>query len=223
MSAIPVAASTPAAGADDLDATARPPAGCIAFWFDYASTYSYLTAMRIEELAAGQGLEVRWQPFLLGPVFKAQGWDTSPFNLFPAKGSHMIRDLERIAAKRKLKFQKPDPFPQHSLTAARIGLVAQREGWIAGFSRAVFEAEFAAGRDISSRSELDAIMAELNVDSARVFALADRAENKLLLRSTTDRAMAIGIFGAPTFICPDGELFWGDDRLADALAHTRSA
>jgi len=63
------------------------------FWFDFASTYSYPAAMRIAPLAQQAGVMVRFRPFLLGPIFKIQGWPTSPFNLYPAKGRYMWRDL----------------------------------------------------------------------------------------------------------------------------------
>jgi len=42
----------------------------IDFWYEFASTYSYPTAMRIEKLAADAGVTLRWRPFLLGPIFK---------------------------------------------------------------------------------------------------------------------------------------------------------
>src|SRR5215470_4304272 len=80
------------------------------FWFDFASTYSYLAAMRIGPLARKAEVRVRFRPFLLGPIFKAQGWSTSPFNLYPAKGRHMWRDLERSCADLQLAFRRPDPF-----------------------------------------------------------------------------------------------------------------
>src|SRR6476620_5889959 len=92
------------------------------FWFDFASTYSYLAAARIRPLAAAAKVQVRFQPFLLGPIFKAQGWNTSPFNLYPVKGRHMWRDLERLAADLGLPFRRPEPFPQSSLLAARVTL-----------------------------------------------------------------------------------------------------
>src|SRR5215475_8269845 len=92
------------------------------FWFDFASTYSYLAAMRIGPLAQKADVWVRFRPFLLGPIFKAQGWTTSPFNLYPAKGRHMWRDLERSCAELQLAFRRPDPFPQNSLLAARVAL-----------------------------------------------------------------------------------------------------
>src|SRR3984885_9787109 len=89
------------------------------FWFDFASTYSYLAARRIGPLAAEAQVEVRFRPFLLGPIFKAQGWDTSPFNVYPAKGRNMWRDLERLSEDAGLPFRRPEPFPQNGLLAAR--------------------------------------------------------------------------------------------------------
>ena len=121
----------------------------LTFWYEFASTYSYLSAMRIEAAAAAAGVAVTWQPFLLGPIFKAHGWSTSPFNLYPAKGRYMVRDVGRIAASRGLAFHMPEPFPANALMAARLAVIGTRQGWVAPFSRAVFEAEFALRRDIA--------------------------------------------------------------------------
>src|SRR6188768_1941678 len=103
------------------------------FWFDFASTYSYLAAARIRPLAATANVRVRFRPFLLGPIFKAQGWDTSPFNLYEAKGRYMWRDMERLAAELALPFRRPDPFPQNSLLPARVALVGLAQGWARNF------------------------------------------------------------------------------------------
>jgi 2-hydroxychromene-2-carboxylate isomerase len=94
------------------------------FWFEFASTYSFPAAMRIAPLAKARGVNVHWRPFLLGPIFKAQGWDNSPFNLYPAKGRYMRRDLDRICGALALPFTQPSPFPQNSLAASRVALVA---------------------------------------------------------------------------------------------------
>lgn len=191
----------------------------LTFWFEFASTYSHLSAQRIEERAAAAGVEVEWRPFLLGPIFRAQGWETSPFNLYPAKGRYMVRDIERIAAARGLVFRLPDPFPQNGLLAARLATLGAAEGWVAPFTRAVYLAEFAEGRDISDASVLAELLAAIGVAATPALAAAGSAEIKDRLRLATEEAMRLGIFGAPSFVTADGELYWGDDRLDAALDH----
>ena len=66
------------------------------FWFDFASTYSYVAAMRIDELCRDAGVELIWKPFSLGPIFERQGWNDSDFSLNPMRGAYMWRDLERL-------------------------------------------------------------------------------------------------------------------------------
>jgi 2-hydroxychromene-2-carboxylate isomerase len=187
------------------------------FWFDFASTYAYLSAMRIERVAQAAGVAIDWRPFLLGPIFAAQGWSTSPFNLFPAKGRYMIRDLERLSAERGLVFHSPTPFPQHSVLPARIAHIGMSEGWADDFSRAVFEAQFAHGVQLTDRVALAHILDRLGLDSARIIYLSGTPAIKDALRRSTLAAQNFGIFGAPTFRTPDGEIYWGDDRLEYAV------
>lgn len=187
------------------------------FWFDFASTYSYPAMMRIDALAKAADVRIRLRPFLLGPIFKAQGWTTSPFNLYPAKGRNMWRDLERLCADLNLPLRRPGVFPQNSLLAARVALAGMAEGWGGEFSRAVFRAEFADGRDIADAAVLAEILTGLHIDPQAALAAAQSDAVKIGLRSETDAAQTLGIFGAPTFITPDGELFWGNDRLERAL------
>jgi 2-hydroxychromene-2-carboxylate isomerase len=195
----------------------------IDFWFDFASTYSYPTAMRIRLLADKSGVNVRFRPFLLGAIFKAQGWDTSPFNLYPAKGRNMLRDMERLCADLSLPFRRPEPFPQNSLLAARVALAGIDAAWHEDFCRAVFWAEFAEGRRIDEPDTIRAILADLKADAASVLAAAQSNAIKEKLRSETAQAQSLGVFGAPSFITADGELFWGNDRLDSALVWAKRA
>lgn len=189
----------------------------IEFWHELASTYSYLSAMRIEALAEAAGVEIVWKPLLLGPIFRAQGWDTSPFNIYPAKGRYMVRDMERLASARGLAFKLPSPFPQNSLHAARLALIGHAEGWGIAFTRAVYEAEFGGGANIGDKRVLAEILSRLGIDADAVMARSEAPENKARLRQRTEDAQELGIFGAPTFLA-GGELYWGDDRLEQALA-----
>lgn len=188
------------------------------FWYEFASNYSWLSAMRIEAMAAERGVEVVWKPFLLGPIFRAQGWTSSPFNLYPAKGRHMRRDMARIAAARGLPLVWPEVFPANGLTAARLALIGEREGWVAAFSRAVFTAEFSRGRDIADPATLAECLRRLDLDADRLLEEAASDSVRAALRARGEEAAARDLFGAPSFVTEDGELFWGDDRLVEALA-----
>jgi 2-hydroxychromene-2-carboxylate isomerase len=198
------------------------PSPILDFWFDFASTYSYPAAVRIRPLAAEAGVQVRFRPFLLGPIFKAQGWDTSPFNLYPAKGRNMWRDLERLCEDSSLPFRKPEPFPQNSLLAARVAVAGLSQGWGEAFSVAVYRAQFAESRRIDDPAKLSAILSGLNVDAKAALDAAESDDNKLRLRAATEEAQRLGVFGAPTFITTGGELFWGNDRLEQALEWART-
>lgn len=191
----------------------------IDFFFEFASTYSYPSAMRVAKLARAAGVAVRWRPFLLGPIFKAQGWDTSPFNLFEAKGRYMWRDMTRVCAALDLPFVRPATFPQHTVLAARLALVGLEQGWGEDFCRAVYAAEFGLGRSIEAAPNLVPLLVALGLDPAPILAAANDAPAKAALRANTDAAIQAGIFGAPSFVAGDGELFWGNDRLEAALVH----
>jgi 2-hydroxychromene-2-carboxylate isomerase len=188
------------------------------FWFEFASTYSYLSVARIEDEAAVAGVSVRWEPFPLGPIFAEQGWDDSPFNVYPTKGRYMWRDLERLCDKYGIPFAKPSRFPRNGLLAARVACIAMAtsEQWFHEFVRAVFRANFAQDREIGDAMEVSSILDSLGQPGAQIVEQAQAPDNKQRLRDQTQRAVEIGIFGAPSFMVGE-ELFWGNDRLEDAL------
>lgn len=188
----------------------------IEFWYDFASTYSHIAAQRIDALAKAADTTVRWRPFLLGPIFAGQGWSTSPFNLFPSKGKYMWRDMERWSAELGLKLVKPSPFPANSLMAARVALAGEEAGWIGDFSRRVFAAEFCEGANIADLEVLRSILLAMSLNPTQILDAARADGVKSRLRSQTDLATHLGLFGAPSFVV-DGEIFWGNDRLEEAL------
>jgi len=187
------------------------------FWYEFASPYSCLSALRIEKLAEEAGVELRWRPFLLGPIFAAQGWNTSPFAIYPSKGRYMWRDTARRARRQGLSFVKPENFPQNSLTATRLALAGRDSGWTPVFSQSLFRAQFCDGRNIAEEAVLAAALKEAGSEPNATMPLARSEEVKGRLRAEIEYAKSIGIFGAPFFVAGDGELFWGDDRLEEAL------
>ena len=190
----------------------------IEFWYEFASTYSYPAAMRVQRLANDAGVEVRWRPFLLGPIFNAQGWNDSPFNIYPVKGAYMWRDLQRICAKEDLPLKLPPfRFPQNGLKAARLALAGEKDGWTGAFTRAVYSANFGGQRDITDEDLLRSLVKIVGGDPDAAWARANSPEIKDALKAQTDEAIQRGIFGAPSFTVGD-ELFWGNDRLEDAVA-----
>ncbi len=188
------------------------------FWYEFASTYSYLSAMRIEEMAAAAEIEVRWRPFLLGPIFAAQGWNSSPFNLFPAKGRYMWRDMEREGARFGLPVKRPNPFPQNSLVAARVALLGAEHPWGPTFTKAVYAQEFGEGRSVAEPAAVAGILKGIGLDGEAILKTASAEPNKTRLKAVTEEARSRGLFGAPTFLTDDGEMFWGNDRLEQAIA-----
>lgn len=191
----------------------------IEFWYEFASTYSYPAAMRIEALAEEAGVEIAWRPFLLGPLFhEQQGLTDSPFNAVPVKGQYMWRDLERVCEAEGLPLVHPSQFPRNTLLAARVAIVGLEDGWTPAFSKKVYEANFVADLDIGSAEVLAPLIEEVGASPEAVFAAAQSGPVKERLKEHIGLARARGVFGSPSFITADGELFWGNDRLEQALS-----
>ncbi|MGJ0534714.1 2-hydroxychromene-2-carboxylate isomerase [Methylocystis sp.] len=187
------------------------------FWFEFASTYSYVAAEEIEEKAAAARIEMVWRPFLLGPIFAEQGWRDSPFNLYPAKGAYMWRDIERLCQSKGIAWRRPSAFPRNGLLAARVATALDGTEKLAAFVRAVYRANFSDDLDISEPSVLKEILRGLSLDEEATLNRAKDESVKRLLRARTDEAKSRGVFGAPSFFAKE-ELFWGSDRLELALS-----
>lgn len=190
----------------------------LTFWFEFASTYSYLSALRIAPLADVAGVEVVWKPFLLGPIFAAQGMTDSPFNMYPVKGKYMWRDLERECVKYGLPVAKePSVFPGNGMLAARVATLGLAQDWGTDFVRGIYVAHFVDGKSLADAETVSGVLDGLGLDGVSVISQVDQGV-KDALRGATEAAQAMGVFGAPSFTTQDGEVFWGNDRLEDAIA-----
>ena len=189
------------------------------FWFDFGSNYSYLSVMRIEARAQSHGVRILWRPFLLGPVFRDLGFDDSPFVLQKKKGAYVWKDMERQCRKYGLALTRPTVFPRAALLAMRVALLGADQPWMAAYCRKIMQLNFVDDRDIGSADVVKEALDDLGLPAQQIIADAQREANKLRLREQTSMAAAKGIFGAPTFFV-GGEMFWGDDRLDDALEYS---
>ena len=189
----------------------------VEFWCEIASTYTYVATERIESLAAARGVPIAWRPFSLGPIFASRGWATSPFNLDADKGRYMWRDVERTAEALGRPFRRPSVFPRNTILALRVALVGVSRGWGSAFVKAALRANFEDDRDIAATAVIDELLAGLALDGPALREEAESPAWRPRLRAETETAARLGIFGAPTFMV-GREMFWGNDRLEQALA-----
>lgn len=187
----------------------------IDFWYSIGSTYSYLTVMRLPEVERAAGVKVRWRPFDVRHVMVEQ--NNIPFKDKPVKTAYMWRDLERRAGRYGLAPRVPAPYPLPGLVLAnQIATLGAEEGWVAEYTRATYRRWFESGEPAGEEPNISESLKEIGCDPSQVLAAAQSERIKGALVSATHEAMELGVFGSPTFVV-DGEVFWGDDRLEDAL------
>jgi 2-hydroxychromene-2-carboxylate isomerase len=188
----------------------------IDFWFSIGSTYTYLSVMRLPEVERREGVRFEWRPFNVRKIMIEM--NNRPFVGKPAKEAYMWRDLERRAARYGLPIRVPPPYPLKELERAnRAAVLGAAEGWCRDYVRASYRRWMQEGLEPGIEPNLSASLSEAGQDPARVLPLIDAEAAQSALDAATDAARALGIFGAPTFAV-GREIFWGDERLEDALA-----
>ncbi|WP_209427078.1 DsbA family protein [Pararhodobacter sp. SW119] len=191
----------------------------IDFWFSIGSTYSYLTVMRLPEVARRTGQAFIWRPFDVRRIMVAQ--NNIPFRDKPVKAAFMWRDIARRAAAQGLSPLLPAPYPLAQLTLAnQVALLAAREGWCEAYVIQTYRRWFEGGDPAGEDPNLSDSLHAIGQDPARVLAAATAPAIADALVAETEAARDIGVFGAPSFVV-GAEVFWGDDRLEDALDWAR--
>lgn len=192
----------------------------IDFWFSIGSTYTCLTVMRLPAYASKHGLTFNWRPFNIRTILVEQ--NNIPFAGKPVKAAYMWRDIERRAGKYGLSVKVPAPYPLENLPLAnQIALLGMQEGWGRDYVVATYRKWFEGGHPAGSEPNLSASLREIGQDPGRVIEAARSPAIEDALAVETEKAKHLGVFGAPSFVV-DGEVFWGDDRLEDAVSWARS-
>ncbi len=185
------------------------------FFLFLGSTYTYLAVNRAEELALREGLGLRWRPFSVRSIMIEQ--NNRPFTGKPVKLAYMWRDLERRAQRHGIPFASVPDYPVDADELAnRVAALAAAEGWCPAFARAAYRAWFIDNRDPGRIEHLSALLEGLGKEPAGIIARANSQEVRDLYAAETEAARSLGIFGSPTFVYRS-EVFWGDDRLEDAI------
>ncbi|NVO54876.1 2-hydroxychromene-2-carboxylate isomerase [Rhodobacteraceae bacterium B1Z28] len=189
------------------------------FWFSIGSTYSFLTVMRLDDWCAENDATVHWRPFNVRTVMSDQ--QNIPFAGKPVKSAYMWRDIERRAAKYHIHAKLPAPYPISDLTLAnQVALLGMRDGWGKAFTQNLYRIWFEEGVDAGSETALSEAVLRCQQDPRLTLARARSPDTIAALETETDQAAKLGVFGAPSFVV-NGEVFWGDDRLEDALSWAR--
>ena len=188
----------------------------IDFWFSIGSTYTYLSVTRLAEVSQKTGASFSWKPFSVRKIMREM--DNIPFPpTKQAKVDYMWRDIERRAHSYGFKANVPAPYPLKELDLAnRVAVLAMQEGWCEDYVRETYRLWFVDGHEAGSDVNLTQTLSEIGQDKLRVLERACSSDVEATYLNQTENAKQAGIFGSPSFIV-DGELFWGDDRLEDAI------
>jgi 2-hydroxychromene-2-carboxylate isomerase len=185
------------------------------FYYDLGSPYAYLSAERISGLFTEAELEQpEWQPILLGGLFRR--FDRGSWSKTPARAEG-IAEIERRAVAYGLPpIAWPQPWPGNTLVAMRAATFAKQTGRTVSFSLAAFRQAFAAGRDLTDVDNVTIAGAACELHPRALLKAVETEAVKGGLREATDRAGDLGVEGVPSVVV-DGEVFWGDDRLEEAV------
>ena len=192
------------------------------FWYEFSSPTSYLSAMRLDGLAQAKGVRTVWHPFLLGGMVQMQNPSPPPPDVAKVRADYMWRDAERQARRYGLRFQKPSKFPRPAALAAQVALHGMGEGWGRDFSRKALAANFVEDLDIHDTKVVASLLARMDLNPEEIMKRALTENNKFALQRATEHAYEQGCFGVPTFVVK-GEMFWGEDRLDQALEAAATA
>ena len=189
----------------------------IDFFFFFGSIYSYLTVMRIEKVAGAAKMQVRWRPFNLRELLIEQ--NNTAFTRNQVRMNYAWRDVERRAARHCIEFIERPPYPvDPNLLALRVGMIAAKEGWCPDYARATYRQWFVERKVPGLPDNVREVLRGLAQPADSILGRAESTEADELLARETGAARKIGLFGSPNVVVGD-EIFWGDDRLEEAVEH----
>ena len=190
-------------------------------WFSIGSTYTFLTALRIKSKIKEENLKIEIYPISIRYIMKNQ--NNIPFP--PEKKSkveYMWRDIQRRAELYGIpKPSFPVSYPLKNFDMAnKVGIVANNEGWYLDYFEETYRQWFLEGKDAGSEENIKSTLKNLGKNISQVVRNANKESIETTYLTNTKKAMEMGVFGAPSFSV-NNDIFWGDDRLEDAITFLR--
>jgi len=188
----------------------------IDFYFSIGSTYTYLSVTRILDVEKNHQVKFNWKPFSVRAIMKEMNNIPFPKDKIN-KVNYMWRDIERRAENYGFFAKTPVPYPLSEFDLAnQIAVYGLDEGWGVDYIRLTYKKWFEEGKEPAIDPSISEICEKLKINKDEIIlkAKSKEIENKYLLN--TSNARNNKIFGSPTFIV-NKEIFWGDDRMEDAI------
>jgi 2-hydroxychromene-2-carboxylate isomerase len=184
----------------------------VEFYFDVGSPSTYLAWTQLPKIVAETRTEIEYRPILLGGVFQATG-NRSPMEV-PAKGQYLQDDLQRFARRYGVPYRHNPFFPINTLTLMRgaLGLQMRDPDRMVPYVDAVFRALWVDGKNMNDPLIATEVVQQAGLAPEQLLALSSDPAVKDQLKVVTQEAVALGVFGAPTFFVAN-QMFWGQDRL----------
>ncbi len=182
----------------------------ITFWLDFISPYAYLAFEQLPQALAGLSWQVEYRPVFLGPMLRHHG-QLGPAEI-PAKRDWVYRQVLWLARQAKVPLDMPAVHPFNPLPLTRLALACGEGGVInRHVAQACFHHAWRGGADAVDPQRLQQL-AQALVPARRLDDEAVQAQLKSELKANTDAAIALGLFGVPSFTVDD-KAFWGLDAL----------
>ena len=188
----------------------------IDFYFSIGSTYTYLSVTRILDVEKKYQVKFNWKPFSVRMIMKEMNNIPFPKDKIN-KVNYMWRDIERRAERYKFFAKTPVPYPLSEFDLAnQIAILGLKMGWGVDYVRLTYKKWFQEGKEPAVEPSLSEVCKELGLNRDEIIIESKTKEIKDEYFLNTDAARENKIFGSPSFMV-DNELFWGDDRMEDAI------
>ena len=188
----------------------------IDFYSSIGSTYTYLAVTRILDVEKNHQVSFNWKPFSVRVIMKEMNNIPFPKDKLN-KVNYMWREIERRAEGYGFFAKTPVPYPLSEFDLAnQIAILGLDKSWGVDYVKLTYKKWFQEGKEPAIEPSISEVCKELKLNKDEIISEAKTKliEDKYL--ANTNSARENKIFGSPSFVVKN-EIFWGDDRMEDAI------